>query len=153
MVGGKKAVRSRNLRGHHALRGSGKNINFISVKQMFDWKNNNTNSFSLRPSVWALLKYVNTFTSNPIRCPYAAAVNVCEGCVIQGARDMRQACSSSVSLCVGLKTLLQWDLGHFQGNKMHQWKWDATLSLKWILFHADDTLWVPGGAQAVDKYE
>ena len=48
MVGGEKAVGVAIWRDIMLWEKRGKNINFISMKQMFDEENNNTNSFSLR---------------------------------------------------------------------------------------------------------
>jgi hypothetical protein len=66
-----------------------KNINFISMKQMFDQENNNTNSFFSRPSVRTLLKYVKTFPNTPSAACTQCLGNGYEGCIIQGATEMR----------------------------------------------------------------
>lgn len=69
--------------------------------------------------------------------------DVCEACVTQGAREMRQACFSSFSVCIVRKLFTKGFLGTSQEIKYTNENGMLVYSLKLILFHADDAaVWV-----------
>ena len=81
--------------------------------------------------------------------------DVCEGCIIQGAREKRQDCFSSFPLCVWSEDYFASKfLGAFKEVKYTLESEMLLYSLKWISLHADDIgLWVIKGTQDVDKYQ